>query len=313
MKKISILVPTYNEEENIAPLSREIIKVLDGRLPEYDYELVFIDNDSADRSRDIIRGLCTENPKVKAIFNARNFGQFNSPFYGLLHVTGDCAILMCADFQDPVDMIPRFVTEWENGYRIVCGIKTSSRENRMVYALRTMYYRAIKKMSDVEQIEHFTGFALYDRSFIEVLKGLDDPRPFLRGLVAELGYRRKDIEYEQPRRRAGKTKNNWYSLYDAAMLSLTSYTKIGMRIAIFAGAMMSAVSMLVALIYLILKLIYWDRFIAGQAPMVIVTCVMCSVLLFFVGLLGEYVLNINSRVIKRPLVIEEERINFGGE
>ena len=303
MKKISVLIPCYNEVENAGPISKAVTDILEKELPQYDYELVFIDNDSTDGTRDVIRGLCKENPRIKAIFNARNFGQFNSPYYGMLQVTGDCVIEMVADFQDPVEMIPKYVHEWEKGYKIVIGIKTSSKENKFMYWLRTCYYKTIKKMSDVEQIEHFTGSGLYDREFIEILRKLDDPTPFLRGIVAELGYKRKEIPYEQPKRRAGKTHNNFYRLYDAAMLSVTSYTKIF-------GGVCAAGSMIIALIYLVMKLIWWDRFPAGMAPMLIGMLFLGSVQLFFIGFLGEYIMSINQRVMKRPLVIEEERLNF---
>ena len=313
MKKISVLIPCYNEAENVGPISRAVTEILEKELPQYDYELVFIDNDSTDGTRDIIRGLCADNPRIKAILNARNFGQFNSPYYGMLQVTGDCVIEMVADFQDPVEMIPKYIHEWEKGYKIVIGIKTSSKENRMMYWLRSCYYKTIKKLSDVEQIEHFTGSGLYDREFIEVLRNLDDPTPFLRGIVAELGYRRKEIPYEQPRRRAGKTHNNFYRLYDAAMLSVTSYTKAGLRLATIFGSICAVVSMLIAMVYLVMKLIWWDRFPAGMAPMLIGMLFLGSVQLFFIGFLGEYIMSINQRVMKRPLVIEEERINFNEE
>ena len=313
MKKISVLIPCYNEKENVGPISQAVTGILERELPQYDYELVFIDNDSTDGTRDIIRGLCRENPRIKAIFNARNFGQFNSPYYGMLQVTGDCVIEMVADFQDPVELIPQYVHEWEKGYKIVIGIKTSSQENRIMYWLRSCYYRTIKKLSDVEQIEHFTGSGLYDREFIEILRRLDDPTPFLRGIVAELGYKRKEIPYDQPKRRAGKTHNNFYRLYDAAMLSVTSYTKAGLRLATFFGFFCSLASMCVALVYLVMKLIWWDRFPAGMAPMLIGMLFLGSVQIFFIGLLGEYIMSINQRVMKRPLVIEEERLNFDTE
>lgn len=310
MKKISIMIPCYNEEENVVPISEAVIAILENELPEYEYELLFIDNDSKDNTRALLREICEKNKKIRAIFNAKNFGQFNSPYYGMCQTTGDCTITMCCDFQDPVEMIPKMIKEWEQGYKIVCAIKSSSKENRIMYFLRSIYYKMIRKMSSVEQIEHFTGFGLYDKGFIDVLKNLDDPVPFLRGIVAELGYKRKDIEYEQAKRRAGKTHNNWYSLYDAAMLSFTSYTKIGMRIATIFGFAMSGVSIVIALVYLILKLIYWDRFVAGMTPILLGIFVFGSLQLFFIGLLGEYIMNINTRVIHRPLVIEEERINF---
>ncbi len=310
MKTISIVVPCYNEEENINALYQAIDHIFNTELPKYTYELIFIDNDSKDRTREIIRGLCDEDKKVKGIFNAKNFGQFNSPYYAMLQSTGDCTILMAADFQDPVEMIPKYVKEWEKGYKIVIGIKKSSKENKIMYWLRSCYYKTIKKLSDVEQIEHFTGFGLYDQKFIKVLQELDDPTPFLRGIVAELGFRRREIPYEQPKRRAGKTSNNFYRLYDAAMLSVTSYTKVGLRLATIFGSICSFASMMVALIYLIMKLVYWDRFPAGMAPLLIGMCFLGSVQIFFIGLVGEYVLSINARVMKRPLVIEEERINF---
>lgn len=310
MKKISIMIPCYNEEENVVLISEAVVRELTDSLPEYDYEILFIDNDSKDNTRPLLREICKRNPKIKAIFNVKNFGQFNSPYYGMLQTTGDCTVCMCCDFQDPVEMIPKLVHEWENGYKIVCAIKTTSKENKIMRFLRTCYYKLIRKMSDVEQIEHFTGFGLYDKSFIEVLRNLKDPSPFLRGIVAELGYRRKDIPYEQAKRRAGKTHNNFYTLYDAAMLSFTSYTKIGLRLATFCGIGVGIISFLVGLVYLILKLIMWDNFPMGMAPVLIGMCFLGSVQLFFIGLLGEYVLNINTRVMNRPLVIEEERLNF---
>lgn len=311
MKTISVVVPCYNEEENVQAMADAIRETFRSELPEYRYEIIFIDNDSSDRTRDIIRLLCREDRGIKAIFNAKNFGQFNSPYYAMLQSTGDCTILMAADFQDPVEMIPRFVLEWEYGYKIVIGIKSASQENRFMYWLRGCYYKTIKRLSDVEQIEQFTGFGLYDRDFINVLRDLDDPTPFLRGIVAELGYRRKEIPYTQPKRRAGKTSNNFYRLYDAAMLSITSYTKAGLRLATIAGSFCSLVSIIVAFVYLIMKLLYWDRFPAGMAPLLIGMCFLGSVQIFFIGMVGEYVLSINQRVMKRPLVVEEERLNFG--
>lgn len=312
MKKISVMIPCYNEVENVQPISEAVIEVLERDLSNYDYELLFIDNCSTDGTRDKLEEICAKNKKVKAIFNVTNFGQFNSPFYGMCQTTGDCTISMCCDFQDPVELLPKFVEEWEKGHKIVSAIKTSSKENPIIYFLRSMYYKAIKSMSTTEMIEHFTGFGLYDKSFISILRELDDPIPFLRGIVAEYGhgFNRKEIPYEQAERRAGKTHNNFYSLYDAAMLSFTSYTKVGLRLATFLGFISSGVSLLVALIYLVMKLINWHSFQAGNAPMILGIYVIGSLQLFFIGLLGEYILNINTRVIKRPLVVEEKRINF---
>ncbi len=308
-KKVSIMIPCFNEEENIEAITKAVADQME-QLPQYDYEILCIDNCSTDQTRPILRRLCAENPKIKAIFNVKNFGQFNSPYYGLCQTTGDCAISICADFQDPVELIPTFLKYWEEGYQIVCGIKTSSKENPIMYRLRTLYYKLIRKFSKVDQIEHFTGFGLYDKRFLDVLRKLEDPTPFIRGIVAELGGKRKEVPYEQPRRRAGKTHNNWYTLYDAAMLSVTSYTKAGMRLAVFGGMIMAFISLLVGLVYLILKLINWDGFDAGQAPLIIIVSLIGSLLLSFMGLLGEYIAAINMRVMKRPLVVEEERLNF---
>ena len=311
-KKISVLIPCFNEKDNVVPMAKAVVEELE-KLSNYDYEVIFIDNCSTDGTRDLLRMICSQNPKIKAILNARNFGAFNSPYYGMCQTTGDCTIEISCDFQEPVELIPRFIQEWEKGYKIVSAIKTSSKENRFIYFLRTVYYKMIRKMSSVEMIEHFTGFGLYDKSFIELLKQLDDPIPFVRGIVAELGYKRKEIDFEQLKRRAGKTHHNWYTLYDAAMLSITSYTKVGLRLATFGGFICGAISFIVAMIYLVMKLINWESMQAGIAPAVIGTFLMGSVQLFFIGLLGEYIMNINARVMHRPLVVEEERINFEEE
>lgn len=315
MKKISILIPCFNEVENVEPMSFAVANVLEEALSQYDYEILFIDNCSTDGTREKLEKICVGNRKIKAIFNVTNFGQFNSPFYGMCQTSGDCTISMCCDFQDPVELIPRFVEEWEKGHKIVSGIKTSSRENPVIYFLRTMYYKVIRNMSDTQMIEHFTGFGLYDKTFINLLRELDDPIPFLRGIVAEYGhgFNRIEMEYEQARRRAGKTHNNFYSLYDAAMLSFTSYTKVGLRLATFIGFISSALSLLIALIYVVMKLVRWYDFQTGNTPLIVGVYVIGSLQLFFIGLLGEYILNINTRVIHRPLVVEEKRINFEEE
>jgi len=311
MNKLSILVPCYNEEDNVVPLANEIEKTIKTKLSSYDYEIVFIDNNSIDNTRSLIRELCN-NKKIKAIFNIKNFGQNNSPYHGICQTTGDCTITMCADFQDPVELIPELVKEWENGYKIVSCIKNKSKENKIVRFLRTCYYRLIKKMSEVEQIEHFTGFGLYDKSFINIIKNINDPLPFLRGIVAELGFKRKEIYYEQPKRKSGRTKNNWYTLYDLAMLSFTSYTKTGLRLATISGFIIGAITFIIAIVYLILKLIYWDNFPMGMAPLILGVFFFGAIQLFFIGFIGEYIMVINTRLrlMNRPLVIEEERINF---
>ena len=313
MKTISIVIPCYNEEENVEVMADSLRQLFQKELSHYQYEILFIDNDSQDTTREKIRRLCAEDKGIKGIFNAKNFGQFNSPYYGMLQSSGDCTVLMAADFQEPVEMVPKFVKEWENGYKIVAGIKTTSKENKFMYWLRGCYYKMIKRLSDVEQIEQFTGFGLYDARFIQVLRDLDDPTPFLRGIVAELGFRRKEIPYEQQLRRAGKTSNNFYRLYDAAMLSVTSYTKVGLRLATFIGGFSCIISMIVGFVYLIMKLIRWYRFPAGVAPMLVGMLFLGSVQVFFIGMVGEYVLSINQRVMRRPLVVEEERLNFEAE
>lgn len=312
-KVLSIMIPTYNEEENARAIYEAVRDEILTNLPEYDYEILFIDNKSQDGTRQIIEEICAEDKRVKAIFNTKNFGQFNSPYYGMIHTTGDCTIPICADFQDPVELITTFVHEWEKGYKLVIGRKTKSRENPIVYFLRGCYYKLIRKMSDVEMIEQFTGFGLYDKSFIQVLAELKDPTPFIRGIVAELGPERKEIEYTQLKRRAGKTHNNWYSLFDAAMLSFTSYTKVGMRVAEFFGFLVSALSFLFGMGYLVAKLIWWDRFTAGYAPTMIAVFFMGGVQLAFLGFLGEYIMAMNTRIMNRPLVVEEKRLNFDCE
>ena len=314
MKKISIMVPCYNETENVIPMSEAVVSLFTdgGPLSSYDYELLFIDNCSTDGTREKLEDICSNNKNIKAIFNVTNFGQFNSPFHGMCQTTGDCTVTLCCDFQDPVELIPRFVEEWEKGHKIVSGIKKSSKEPGIIYLARTIYYKMIKGMSNVKMIEHFTGFGLYDKTFIALLRELDDPIPFIRGIVAEYGdgFNRIEVEYEQEKRRAGKSHNNFYTLYDAAMLSFTSYTKVGLRLATFFGAGISFISIMIGLVYLVLKLCFWDKFTAGYAPMMIGVFVLGGIQIFFIGLIGEYILNINTRIIKRPVVVEEKRINF---
>ena len=309
-KTISVVIPCYNEEENARPIYEAVRDELRKSCASYDYEILFIDNKSTDRTREVIRSICAEDKHVKAIFNVKNFGQFNSPYYGLLQTTGDCTITMCADFQDPPELIPKLVQAWEEGFKVVIGKKTKSREHPFVYWMRGCYYKILKRMSSTEIIEQFTGFGLYDKSFVDTLRNLHDPTPFMRGIVAELGPERKEIEYEQPQRRAGKTHNNFYTLYDAAMLSFTSYTKNGLRIATFSGFIIAFISFIIGLFYLIMKLLFWYKFTAGYAPMMIGIFFMGGIILAFMGFMGEYVMAINARVMNRPLVVEEERINF---
>ena len=311
MKKISIVIPTYNEEKNVEEMVNAVVSFCEKQLSSYDFEIIFIDNASVDNTRLLIRKLCTDNIKIKAIFNTRNFGPSNSPYYGLLQATGDCAILMACDFQEPISLIADFVKKWEEGYKIVIGKKTSSRESSLMWRIRSLYYYMIRKMSiNVEQISQFTGFALYDKECLDNFKKLKDPTPFLRGLVAEFGFKRAEVYYSQPLRKAGKTSTSFFRLYDLAMLSFTSYTKIGLRIATFIGFFFSFFSLFVALFYFIYKLFNWNSFSLGMAPLVIGVFFMGGLQLFFLGLISEYIMSINTRIMNRPLVIEEERINF---
>ncbi len=310
LKTLSIVIPTYNEEENVEAIYEAVLKVLKEKLSSYDYEFIFIDNDSTDNTRSLLRDICAKDNRVKAIFNIRNFGQFNSPYHALMQATGDGVIFMCADFQDPPELLPSLVKEWEEGARIVVAQKTASEESRLLRVLRTCYYKLIHKFSNVSIIEHFTGFGLYDKSFIKVMRSLHDPLPFLRGIVAELGFKIKIIPYTQKRRRAGFSKNNFFTLYDAAMLSFTSYTKVGLRLATWLGLITAFFSLLLGVSYLILKLCFWSSFAMGQAPLMIGMFFLGAVILIFLGVMGEYILTINQRLMNRPLVIEEERINF---
>jgi glycosyltransferase involved in cell wall biosynthesis len=285
---------------------------METELPEYDYEIMFIDNFSTDGTRELLEQLCSENPKIKAIFNVKNFGPNRSGFHGFLNSDGDCTIAMVSDFQDPPEMIPKFVHKWEEGYKIAAAQKVTSRENKFVYFLRSMYYKFIGKISDVEQIEQFTGFGLYDKSFVDIVRTLDDPYPYFRGIVGEYGSKIAMIPFEQPKRRAGKSKSNIYHLYDVAMLGITSYSKSVMRMATILGFFISAFSVLIAIVYLILKLVFWSSFPIGMAPLVIGMFFLGSVQLFFIGILGEYIMAINTKVAKRPLVAEEKRLNLEG-
>lgn len=310
MKKISILIPCYNEEDNVIPMSEALNHLFLTKLSVYDYEIVFIDNNSQDNTRTKLREICKKNQKVKAIFNIRNFGQNNSPYYGILQTTGDCTISMSCDFQDPVELIPKFINEWEKGYSIVVGVKSSSKENKLLYFFRSIYYHLFKKMSNINSIEHFTGFGLYDKSFVEVMRKVDDPLPFLRGIVAELGYNIKEVEFIQPERRAGHTNNNFGTLYSIAMRSFTNYTRLGIRamsIISFVGAI---ICLIISGIYFVQKLLNWNSFEAGMVPLILVICLLGFFQLFFIGMLGEYLYTMNARILHRPLVIEAERINF---
>lgn len=309
MKLISILVPCFNEEDNVVQMA-SAIKMQMATLPQYDYEMIFIDNCSQDNTRRLIRQMCAEDSHVKAIFNAKNYGQFSSPYYGMLQANGDCVILMVCDFQDPVELIPRYLEEWENGHAIVLGQKTVSNEKALTQAGRRFYYRFMRKHSDIDFLEQVTGSGLYDRSFLEVMRKIDDSRPFLRGIVAEMGYDIKLVPFEQPLRKAGKSSNNFYRYLDAAAQSLTSYTKFGCRLALGCGVI-ATISSLVALVGMfVFKLLNWSTFQIENYILDLIIVLLCSLNIFFIGVVGEYVMDANIHVRKRPLVVESERINF---
>ncbi|MDR2866989.1 MAG: glycosyltransferase family 2 protein [Methanomassiliicoccaceae archaeon] len=313
MKKISIMVPTYNEEGNVIPLVNAIIGQFTEFLSDYDYEILFIDNDSKDSTREKLRGLCASNPKIKAIFNARNYGQFSSPYYGILQATGDCVIAMCADFQDPVELIPQYVNEWESGYKIVLGQKTASKESGIKRGLRSFYYKFLRKHSDVNFIKHVTGSGLYDRGFVDVMRNIEDPKPFIRGIVAEMGHHIRLIPFDQPPRKTGKSSNGIFGYYDAGMQGLTSYTKFGVRAAVFFGTLFTLGSIAVSIGLGIYKLLNWHSFELMGLAFNMAIFIAVSLQMLFIGLVGEHVLNVSSRMKKRPLVIEAERINFSSE
>jgi glycosyltransferase involved in cell wall biosynthesis len=308
MKKISIVTGCYNEEDNVEELNQRINKVMDGL--GYEYEHIFIDNASTDGTQQKLRQLAAQDQRVKVILNSRNFGHIRSPYFALLQASGDAVVGMASDLQDPPERIPEFIRKWEQGYKVVIGVKTKSQESGLLYLLRTIYYRVLHSLSDVDLIEHYTGFGLYDRQVIQILRQLNDPYPYFRGLIAEIGFPIARIEFVQPRRAHGITKNNFYTLYDMAMLGMTGYTKIPLRMATMLGFISAVVSFLVGLIYLIYKLIDWQNFSLGLAPVVIGLFFLGSVQLIFLGVIGEYIGAIYTQVMHRPLIIEKERINF---
>lgn len=309
MKLISIVTPCYNEAENVEDLYNKVKEIF-SKLPQYNYEHIFIDNASKDKTVEILKGLASKDKNVKIIVNSRNFGHIRSPFYGMLQGRGDAVIWTVADFQDPPELIPQFLKKWEEGFKVVVGVKEKSKESPLMFALRRLYYSIITRLSDIEQIPNFTGFGLYDKKIIEILRGIEDPYPYFRGLIAEVGFERTTIEFEQPKRKKGKTKNNFYTLFDMAMLGITNHSRIPLRLATMIGFAASLICILISVGYFAYKVIFWNSFSVGMAPLVIGFFFFASVQLFFIGLLGEYIGAILTQVQKRPIVIEKERINF---
>lgn len=310
MKKISIVVPTYNEEENIINVYHRITTLFNSELSNYEMELMFEDNASTDNTKKIIEELCSKDIRVKAVFNARNFGFTRSTYYALLQATGDAVVLMFADMQDPPEIIPQFVKKWEEGKKVVIGIKESTEEPFFITQVRKFYYWLVKKICEVEHIEFFNGFGLYDSSFISILKNTNDPYPYFRGMVAELAPQRCEVKYKHLEREFGKTHMNFIRLYDVAMAGITSYSKAAMRVATFTGIGLGLISIVIAIITLIKKLLYWNSFPVGSAAILIGVFFIGSIHLFFLGLIGEYIISISIRSMHHPLVVEEKRINF---
>lgn len=309
MQLISVVTPCFNEEDNVMEIYGQVKRVFDS-LPAYSYEHIFIDNSSTDRTVESLKEIAAKDKNVKIIINTRNFGHIRSGYYGILQAYGDAVISIVADLQDPPEMIKEFIKHWEQGYKVVVGVKTASHESRLMFAIRKAYYNLAKNLAEVDLIKNFTGFGLYDRKVIEILRQIDDPYPYFRGLISDIGFEIKKIEYIQPSRKRGITKNNFYTLYDMAMLGITNHSKVPLRLATMAGFVIGFLSLIVALVYLVLKLIFWNQFQAGAAPIVIGLFFFASVQLFFIGIVGEYVGSIQTQVMKRPLVIEKERINF---
>lgn len=281
-------------------------------LPQYDYEHVFIDNASADNTVAVLKQVAATDKHVKVIVNVRNFGHIRSPFHGLLQCKGEAVISLVADFQDPPEMIARFLEKWEEGYKIVLGIKFKSKENPLMFGMRKLFYHLLSSFSGSADapVKNFTGFGLYDQTFISALRTLDDPYPYFRGLITEFGFDRYEIEYTQPKRKSGKTKNNFFTLYDMAMLGFVNHSKLPLRLSAFIGFITSILSFITAVVYFVYKLFYWKDFEVGMAPLVIGIFFFSSVQLFFIGIIGEYIGAIHTQVKKRPLVIEKERVNF---
>ncbi len=309
MKKISVVSPCYNEEGNVEELYLETRAVFES-LPEYDYEHIFVDNDSTDQTVKVLKNIALKDTRVKIIVNARNFGAIRSTYYGLLQAYGDAVVLQFSDLQDPPALISDFIREWEKGYKVVKGIKTSSEESSLFYLIRTLYYSFIAKVAEVKLTGHFTGFGLYDQEVIEILRKLDDPYPYLRGIISELGIKSSEVSYRQKQRKRGISSTNIYRLYDYAMLGITSHSKVPLRLATMLGFALSLLSLVVALGYLIAKLLFWDYFPLGTAPIMVGLFLLASVQLFFIGIIGEYIGLMHMRILKRPLVVERERINF---
>jgi glycosyltransferase involved in cell wall biosynthesis len=312
MKHLTVVSPCFNEEENVEELYVRVVAAM-SRCPAYSFDLLFIDNASTDQTVTVLRKLAAKDARVRVIVNARNFGHIRSPYYGLLQGEGDAVIAIASDLQDPPELIPEFIAKWEAGYKVVMGVKSRSEESMLFYALRSFYYRILHRLAEIELVEHFTGFGLYDRKVMEVLRSISDPYPYFRGLIADIGFESARVEYLQVGRKRGLTKNNLYTLFDMAMLGFTNHSKVPLRMATFLGFVSGGLSFLIGVFYLGYKLLNWSSFSVGVAPLVIGLFFFASLQLVFLGIVGEYVGAIHTQVLNRPLVVEKERINFGGE
>ena len=309
MKTISIVSPCFNEEHNVLELYQRVRAVMLS-LPGYRYEHIFIDNASHDNTLAMLKYIAKTDRNVKVIANSRNFGPVRSPMHALQQAGGDAVIGLAADLQDPPELIGDFIRQWEKGVPIVIGVKKTSDENRLVYWLRSQYYQLVNRLSDVQTYAHFTGFGLYDRRVMDLIRSFDDPFPYFRGMIADIGLPHSEVVFNQPRRKNGVSKHSLFNLYEIAMLGITNLSKVPLRIVTFTGFFLSVLSVITGLGYLVYKLVFWGRFTTGMAPVVIGLFLFGSIQLFFMGLIGEYVGAIHTQVQKRPLVVEKERINF---
>ncbi len=311
-KKISIVSSAYNEEDNVENLYEKVKEQMLKFSDKYDYEQIVLDNASTDGTAQKLREIAAKDKNFKVILNARNFGHIRSPYYGILQCTGDAIIYMASDLQDPPELIPEFIKKWEEGNKVVLAQKEKSQESFLFFTVRKFYYWLLNKANDsgADLLQNCTGFGLYDKEVVDEFRKIGDPYPYLRGLVCELGYQKTTVQFIQPKRKRGITKNNFYTLYDNAMIGFTNHSKMPLRLAAFLGFVLSALSLLLAFVYLILKLLYWDRFPMGTAPILIAVFFFSSMQLFFIGIIGEYLGAVLTQILHRPVVIEKERINF---